>query len=678
MPSSRARSSADTALIDPTPTPKPRATRKTPAAPAVAEPAPEAPKAARKAPARKAIAPPVKAASAPPVVAVVVEQAAAATKVVTKKAVAKKVVAKKAAAKKVAVEGVAEVLAAEPVLARAPSEVPLKKPGKKTAAKSPAQKAAAKPVRARAAPRAAAAPVEHAAEAPVAEPVVDSAVPLVAVEVEAAVSPMVDEPVVEPAPAAPPLPAWSEVRLHADAWGQQLRWQAGEGCPGALQAQAQALLDADGGIDPLNDQGLLALHQAAGDAGHALRIDAAVWSAVAAGRDMRWRVHHLEQAYPEGTASAALQALWPAAAARLAPWQWEGALFAACAGRSLLADDAGLGHAPQALAAAALLARHFGMQRVLIVCPDARLPRWQRLLQPLSATSPVQHRLCGETAWAASEATLLAWAPELVIVDDTVAWQAGAAPAGVRALAPTYALVLMPEPAQRPQALADWLAWLDPQRVGVARQFQRRHRADDGQWRDLDRLRDTLAPVMLRRSRARWMQPVPGRRDRLVWVPMDADARAAHQAALPPLQAIVSRWRQAGYVSDQDQLRTSQALASLQQACSAAAPAKREALEALGDGGGPDAVCAELPWPLSAPRGAAPTVYLLTEGGLDEQRLWLRCIEPGADDWLCDPALFRQGEALVRRMEALGLLVDRWVLGEVDAVLQDAQQSSIL
>jgi len=171
---------------------------------------------------------------------------------------------------------------------------------------------------------------------------------------------------------------------------------------------------------------------------------------------------------------------------------------------------------------------------------------------------------------------------------------------------------------------------------------------------------------------------VPGRRDRLIWVPLDAQARAAQQAALLPLRAVVARWRAVHYVSDQDQLVLRDALAQLRAACGAQAPAKRAALAAVRT---PDeGVCAELPWPLSAlreprPGQALPSTYLLTEGGLDEQRLWLRCIDPQADDWLCDPALFRQGAALARRMDALGCLVDRWAEGECIATLQDAQQS---
>lgn len=694
MPSSRARSSTDTALIDRAPTPKPRAARKTATPPVEAgavAPAvvPLAKKAVRKTAASKKTSEPPQGAIEPVAEKATAEKAAA-PKVAAKKAPAKKPAAAKTSASSVetaeavAVPAEPPPIAAKPRRASKTSSAPAA-PVVEGVAPRPARKRGAKPAVTPepAEPVQALLPIEAELSVPgidVTPAVADEAV------IELVVEPSIESaiPAFESLPEPEPeLPLWSSVQLQADAWGQHLQWQVGQGCPTGLAQQAQALMDGDGALDPRNDQGLLALHQAAIDAGHDLRIDLSVWSAVAAGRDLRWRVHLLEQAYPEGAASAALQALWPATAGRLTAFQWEGALFAACAGRSVLADDLSLAPAPQALAAAVLLTRHFGVRRVLIVCSDAHVLSWQRLLAALPA---LPHRLCGESAWRAEVAELTAWAPELVIVDDSAAWQAGEAPAWLRALPAGYAMVLMPEPTQRPQALSDWLSWLDPMQVGVARAFLRRHRggaADGGaEWVGLDRLRDTLAPVMLRRTRSRWMQPVPGRRDRLVWVPLDAPAQAAQEAALVPLRAVVGRWREVGYVSDQDQLTLREGLAALRQVCAAQSSAKREAMAGLTLNGAPaEGVCAELPWPLStlrAPRDASatPTTYLLMEGGLDEQRLWLRCIEPQADDWLCDPVLFHQGPALVRRMEAVAGLVDRWAPVRSEVVLRDVHHYS--
>jgi SNF2 family DNA or RNA helicase len=54
---------------------------------------------------------------------------------------------------------------------------------------------------------------------------------------------------------------------------------------------------------------------------------------------------------------------------KLLPYQMRGAIFAACRGRAALADDMGLGKTIQALAAAELLRRDKGIERVLVIAP---------------------------------------------------------------------------------------------------------------------------------------------------------------------------------------------------------------------------------------------------------------------------------------------------------------------
>ena len=62
---------------------------------------------------------------------------------------------------------------------------------------------------------------------------------------------------------------------------------------------------------------------------------------------------------------------------KLLPYQARGAIFAACRGRVVLADDMGLGKTVQALAAAEMLRRRKGIERVLVVAPASVKYQWK-------------------------------------------------------------------------------------------------------------------------------------------------------------------------------------------------------------------------------------------------------------------------------------------------------------
>src|SRR5207245_9630571 len=69
---------------------------------------------------------------------------------------------------------------------------------------------------------------------------------------------------------------------------------------------------------------------------------------------------------------------------KLLPYQERGAIFAACRGRVVLADDMGLGKTVQALAAAELLRRRRGIQRVLVVAPASVKYQWKKEIEKFS------------------------------------------------------------------------------------------------------------------------------------------------------------------------------------------------------------------------------------------------------------------------------------------------------
>lgn len=384
--------------------------------------------------------------------------------------------------------------------------------------------------------------------------------------------------------------AHSEIRL--DYLGaRQLRLHPGTACPPKLLTQARQSFDREAGWalpwSRLDDVGLLV--RAAQAAGHELRVGDDVWAFIAQVRDAERRQRTLAQAYPKASHDKALHKLLKA---RLYPYQAEGALFAARAGRALLGDEMGLGKTVQAIAAAELMARHFGVQRVLVVCPTSLKHQWKaefarfadRPAQVIHGPRAQRQAQYAEDGFCrivnyemlARDADLIdAWSPELVIADEAQRiknWNTVAARA-LKRIASPYALVLTGTPLEnRLEELISIVQFVDQHRLGPTWRLLDEHqlRDDAGRvigYRALDQIQQTLAPVMLRRRKAEVLTQLPERVDSRLFVPLTPPQRVHHDENGAVLTRIVSRWRKTGYLSDVDQRRLQCSLQNMRMAC---------------------------------------------------------------------------------------------------------------
>ena len=389
------------------------------------------------------------------------------------------------------------------------------------------------------------------------------------------------------------VPPYSEVFLHHG--GQRtVRFRPGADCPPALLAQARLLFDAPAGWTlPWARLGELDAFIAGANASpHELRVDARALALAAQMRDTQHRQTVLAEAYPKGAADKGLAQLLKT---RLYPYQAEGALFAARVGRVLLGDEMGLGKTVQAIAAAELLARHFGVQRVLVVCPTSLKHQWQReiarftgrppqqaqVLQGLRPARQQQYRedaFCRITSYETlvRDADLIAhWAPELLILDEAQRvknWNTVAARALKRIETP-YAFVLTGTPLEnRLEELISIVQLVDQHRLGPTWRLLHEHQQVDDVgrvigYRQLDRIGATLAPILLRRRKAEVLAQLPARVDKTLFVPMTPEQRAHHDENGLIVTRIVARWRKTGYLSDSDQHRLQCALQNMRMAC---------------------------------------------------------------------------------------------------------------
>src|SRR5262249_34582119 len=150
-------------------------------------------------------------------------------------------------------------------------------------------------------------------------------------------------------------------------------------------------------------------------------------------RDAEQRKERVRQAFPRGIRSAAFKDLLKV---NLYDYQREGALFAARAGRCLIGDEMGLGKTIQAIAAAEVMARLYGVERVLIVCPTSLKHQWEREIARftdrsagvISGLQPMRRLLYAQEGHFfkitnydtvhRDLAAIQAWSPDLVILDE--------------------------------------------------------------------------------------------------------------------------------------------------------------------------------------------------------------------------------------------------------------------
>jgi superfamily II DNA or RNA helicase len=382
-------------------------------------------------------------------------------------------------------------------------------------------------------------------------------------------------------------PPYSEVYLSYRG-ERRLRFRAGNECPPALARKGEIVCD--GHAD--RAAGLDDFLRAAAKAGHEVRCYDDARAYVAERRDAERRRRVFAEAYPKGARNPALRKLLKTP---LYPYQAEGALFAAAAGRALIGDDMGLGKTIQAIAAAELLSRHCGAGRVLVVCPTSVKHQWQREIERFSERKAVVihgPRTARQQQWGdpANDAwaritnyetidrdldVINAWAPDVVIVDEAQRiknWNTIAARA-LKRIASPYAIVLTGTPLQnRLEELVSIVQFVDQHRLGPTWRLLHEHQLRDESgrvigYRHLDRIGATLSPIMLRRRKDEVLSQLPGRIDNNFFVPLTPQQRAHHDENGDTVRRIVQRWRRTGFLSDADQCLLTCALQNMRMSC---------------------------------------------------------------------------------------------------------------
>ena len=384
-------------------------------------------------------------------------------------------------------------------------------------------------------------------------------------------------------------PPTSEVHLQYGAQ-RQIRFRPGDECPATLAKLAKQFFGDDGLLRPdaapKFDEFLAAARKIDPD----LRVGDDVLAYLAELQDADARRQKVAEAFPRGIRSAAFKDLLKVP---LYDYQREGALFAVRAGRCLIGDEMGLGKTVQALAAAEIMARLFGIERVLIVCPTSLKHQWQREIEKFADRSAEVIgglRPSREQGFASHEPffkitnydtvhadldLIDAWAPDLVILDEAQRiknWSTRVART-VKKIQSPHAIVLTGTPLEnRLEELVSIVQFVDLFRLGPTFRLLHDHQKldDFGKvvgYRNLDKIGQTLAPVLLRRQKDQVLDQLPGRIDNTVFVPMTEYQRTLHTENQEVVARIVQKWRRYRFLTEADKQRLMVALQRMRMSC---------------------------------------------------------------------------------------------------------------
>jgi superfamily II DNA or RNA helicase len=268
----------------------------------------------------------------------------------------------------------------------------------------------------------------------------------------------------------------------------------------------------------------------------------------------------------------------------LLPYQLDGIAFAAGSGRAVLADDMGLGKTIQGVGLAELLARHADCKKVLVVCPASLKSQWRSEIRRFCERD-VQ-LVVGKTAERTSQYNNEAFFTicnyeqvlrdllsiqqvkwDLIILDEGQRiknWETRTSQV-IKGLRSSFALVLSGTPLEnRLDDLYSVVQFIDYRRLGPGFRFFNRHRVVDEKgkilgYKNLGELRESLRPVLLRRTRESVKLELPERTSEIVRIAPTDEQAVIHAGQKRIVASIISK----KFISEMDLLRLRQALMNM-------------------------------------------------------------------------------------------------------------------
>jgi superfamily II DNA or RNA helicase len=385
-------------------------------------------------------------------------------------------------------------------------------------------------------------------------------------------------------------PPYSEIFLY---YGnkREVVFRPGTDCPTQLLKITRDYFDREGKLRPESyqrfDTFLKEIEAFAEN--HEIRCHEDTYAYIAHVRDKLHLESTIDKIFSQGNESPIFENI---VKTRLYPYQKIGALFAAKAGRCLIADDMGLGKTIQAITACEILARFMGIQRILVVTPTSLKHQWCQEIQKFTDrtveviegmnlerarryTSESFYKITNYDVIHRDLEPIRKLEPDLIILDEAQRiknWKTRTAQT-VKMLPSEYAFVLTGTPIEnRLEELHSIVQFVDRFRLGPLFRFLDSHQHQDqfGRvigYRNLGDIGETLKPILVRRKKDEVLQELPERLEKTFFVPMTVPQMDCHTENAEIVAKIVAKWRRFGFLTETDQRRLMICLQNMRMVC---------------------------------------------------------------------------------------------------------------